>query len=74
MKINLSHYNPRNPNPAITEVSTLITGITLEILEIGLSSFAIHVMKNDTFLEIFLRTKVPLKIRGEARKDIMLML
>ena len=42
------------------KVSTLIIGITLEILEIGLSSFAIHVMKNDTLLEIVLRTKVAL--------------
>ena len=74
MKIKLSQYNPRNLDPAITEVSTLITGITLEILEIGLSSFAIHVMKNDTLLEIVLRTKVALTRRSEVREDIMLML
>ena len=74
MKIKLSQYNPRNPDPAITEVSTLIIGITLEILEISLSSFAIHVMKEDTLLEIFLRTKVALTRRRETREDIMLML
>ena len=74
MKINLSQYNPRNPDPAITELSTLITGITLEILEIGLNTFAIHVMKKDTFLEIVLRTKVALTRRRKVREDIMLML
>ena len=74
MKIKLSQYNPRNPDPSITEVSTLITGITLESLEIGLSSFAIHVMKNDTLIEIVLRKKVALTRRREAREDIMLML
>ena len=64
----------RNPDLAITKVSTLITGITLEILEIGLNTFAIHVMKKDTLLEIFLRTKVSLTRRRYIRKDIMLML
>ena len=58
----------------MTEVSTLIIEITLEILEIGLSTFSIHVMKKDTLLEIVLRTKVALTRRREARKDIMLML
>ena len=74
MNIKLSQYNPRNPYPTITEVSTLITRINLESLEIGLSSFSIHVMKNDTLLEIVLRTKVALTRRREAREDIMLML
>ena len=74
MKIKLSQYNPRNPDPAITEVSTLIKEINLEILEISLSSFAIHVMKEDTFLEIVLRTKVALTRRREKREDIILML
>ena len=74
MKIKPSQYNPRNLDPAITEVSTLITGITLENLKIGLSSFALHVMKKDTLLEIVLRTKVSLTRRREAREDIMLML
>ena len=62
-KIKLSQYNPRNPDLAITKVSTLITEINLEILDIGLSSFAIHVMKKDTLLEIVLRTKVSLTRR-----------
>ena len=66
--------NPRKPDPAITEVSTLIIGITLESLEISLSTFAIHVMKKDTLLEIFLRTKVTLTRRRDIREDMMLML
>ena len=74
MKIKLSQYNPRNPDPSITKVSTLIEGITLESLEIGLSSFSIHVMKNNTLLQIFLRTKVALTRRRETKEDIMLML
>ena len=74
MKTKLLQYNPRNLDPAITEVSTLIIGITLEILEIGLSTFDIHVMKKDTLLEIFLRTKVALIRTRETREDIMLML
>ena len=74
MKINLSQYNPRNPDPTITEVSTLIKGINSESLEISLSLFAIHVMREDTLLKIVLRTKVALTIRREKREDIMLML
>ena len=63
----------KKTNLATTEVSTLIKGITLESLEISLSSFAIHVMKEDTLLEIVLETKVAL-IRRETREDIMIML
>ena len=74
MKIKLSQYNPRNPDLAITEVSTLIIGITLESLEISLSRFAIHVMKEDTLLEIVLRIKVALTRRRDTTEDIMLML
>ena len=74
MKIKLAQYNPRKPELATIEVSTLTKGVNLEILEIGLSSFAIHVMKNDTLLEIFLRTKVALTRRRETREDMMLML
>ena len=74
MKINLSQYNPRNPDPAITEVIILIKGITSKILEISLSLFAIHVMREDTLLEIVLRTKVALTRRRETREHIMLML
>ena len=48
--------------------------ISLESLEICLNTFAIHVMKKDTFLEIVLRTKVALTRRRETREDIMLML
>ena len=73
MKIKLSQYNPRNPDPAIIEVSILIKGITSEILEISLSLFAIHVMREDTLLEIVLRTKVALTRRRETREDIILM-
>ena len=73
MKIKLSEYNPKNLDPTIIEASTLIKGITLEILEISLSSFAIHVMKDDTLLEIVLITKVALT-RRETREYIMLML
>ena len=74
MNIKLSQYNLIKPNLATTEVSTLIKGITLESLEIGLSSFAIHVMKEDTLLEIVLETKVALTRIRETREDIMLML
>ena len=49
-------------------------GITLESLEISLSSFAIHVMKEDTLLDIVLRTKLALTRRRETREDSMLML
>ena len=64
----------KNPDPAITEVSTLIIEINLEFLEISLSLFSIHVMREDTLLEIVLRTKVALTRRRETREDIMLML
>ena len=69
-----AQYNPRKPDLAITEVSTLIKGKDLEILEISLSSFSIHVMKEDTLLEIFLETKVALIRIREIREGIMLML
>ena len=74
MNIKLSQYNPRKPDLDTIEVSTLIKGITLESLEISLSSFTIHVMKEDTFLEVVLRTKLALTTRREKREDIMLML
>ena len=64
----------KNPDPSITKVSTLIIGITLEILEISLSTFSIHVMKEDTLLEIVQEEKVALTRRRETREDIMLML
>ena len=57
-----------------TEVSTLIKGITLESLEISLSTFAIHVIKEDVFLETVLKIKVALTRRRETREGIMLML
>ena len=56
------------------EVSTLIIGITLESLEIGLSTFDIHVMKKDIFLETVLKIMVALTRRRETREYIMLML
>ena len=55
-------------------VSTLIIGITLKILEIGISTFYIHVMKEDTLLEILLKTKVALTRRRTTKEDIMLTL
>ena len=55
----------------ITKVSTFI----LEYLtRIYLNSYALHVMKEDTMLEIVLRTKMALSRRKETREDIMLML
>ena len=65
MKIKLSQYNPRKPDLATTEVSTLIKGINLESLEINISSFAIHVMKDDTLLEIVFKTKLAFTRRRE---------
>ena len=73
VKIKLSQYNPRKPELATIEVSTLTKRETLEILEICLSKFAIHVMKENTLLEIILETKVALIRRRETREDIMLM-
>ena len=70
----LSQYNPRNPDLATIEVSTLIKGITIEILEIYPSKFSIHVMKEDILLEIVLETKVALIRRREKREYIILML
>ena len=40
----------------------------------SISTFAIHVMKEDTLLEIFLETKVSLTRRRKTREDIMLIL
>ena len=51
-----------------------IKEITLESLEICLSTFAIHVMKEDILLETVLKIKVSLTRRRETREDIMLML
>ena len=49
--------------------------ITLEdIIEIYLNSYAIHVMKEDTFPEIFLEIKMALTRISETREDIVLML
>ena len=74
MKIKPSQYNPRKLEQAITEVSTLTSRVTLESINICLSSFNIHVMKEDTLQEIVLETKIDLSRRRETRKDIMLML
>ena len=53
MKINLSQYNPRKAEQTITKVSTLAKRKTLEsITKICLSTFALHVMKEDTLQEI----------------------
>ena len=73
MKIKLSQYNPRKPDLATTEVSILTKGVTLESLEICLSKFDIHAMKEDTLLEIFLETKETLTRIKTTREDIMLM-
>ena len=75
MKIKLSQYNPRKAEQNITKVSTLARRKTLENLtNIFLSSFDIHVMKEDTLQEIVLETKIDLTRGRETRKDIMLML
>ena len=74
MKIKLSQYNPRNPDLATTKVSNLIKIITLESLEICLSTFAIHVMKEDILQDIVLETKIYLTRGRETRKYIILML
>ena len=71
MKIKLSWYNPRREKHTITKVSTLI----LEYLtRIYLNSDALHVMKEDTMLDIFLGTKIALTRKRETRKDVMLTL
>ena len=75
MKIKLSQYNPRKSEQTITQVSTLARIITLEnITKICLSSFTIHVIKEDTLQEIVLETKIDLTRGRETRKYIMLML
>ena len=74
MKIKLSQYNTRKKELATTEVSTLTIRVTLESLEICLSKFAIHVMKEDPLQEIVLETKIALTRRRETTEDIMLML
>ena len=75
MKINLSKYNPRKIEQTITKVSTPTRNITLEYLtEIYLNLDAIHVMKEDTLLEIFLKIKMVLKRRISTEEDIMLTL
>ena len=74
MKIKLSQYNPRNPYLSTTEVSTLIKETTLERLDICLSTFNIHVMKEDILLETILKIKVALTRIRETREDIMLIL
>ena len=77
MKIKLSQYTPRKEEGTIiiTKVSILTTKITLEDkAKIYLKSDAIHVMREDTLLEIVLRTRVALTRIRETREDIMLML
>ena len=75
MKIKLSQYNPIKLEQTIAKVSTPTRKITLEDLaKIYLNSDAIHVMKDDTFPEIVLETKLALTRRTETREDIMLML
>ena len=75
VKINLSQYNPRKAESTITKVSTLTKRKTLEsVTKICLSTFALHVMKEDTLQEIFLETKIYLTRGRETRKHVMLML
>ena len=76
MNIKLSQYTPRKSrrNIIIPKVS-ILTKITLkDIVEIYLKSDAIHVMREDIFLDNFLETKVALIRIRETREDIMLML
>ena len=68
MNINLSLKREKY---TITKVSTLILE---DITIIYLNSDALHVMKEDTMLEIFLGTKMALKRRRETKEDIMLIL
>ena len=80
MKIKLSQHTP-----GITKGSTLITRkeriitkiikITLEDLrEIYLMSYAIHVMRNETSLEMFPELEVDPIRRRTTKEDIMLTL
>ena len=65
MKIKLSQYNPIRENKTITKVSTLI----LKDLTISyLNSDALHVMKEDTMIEIVLRKKMAFEEEREQEK------
>ena len=80
MKIKLSQQTPRKIKGSTiisrkVSIHTRIKKITLEDLtEIYLVSDAIHVMRRDTSLEIFLETKVALTRRRTTKEDIMLTL
>ena len=74
VEIKLLQYNPRKIEQAITEVSTLTRGVTLESLKICLSSFSIHVMIKDTYPDTVQKTKRDLTRKRETRENIMLML
>ena len=67
MKIKLSHYTPRKVEGTIiiTKVSTLILK---ELTRIYLNLDAIHVMKEDTMLEIVLGTKWLSQEEGKQEK------
>ena len=68
MNIKLSQYNPTKVEQTIAKVSTPTRRITLEYLaEIYLNSDVIHVMKEDTFPDIVLETKMALTRRRETR-------
>ena len=71
MNIKLSQYNPRREKQTITKVSTLILE---DLTRIYLNSDALHVMKEDTMLEIVLRTKIAPSRRKGTKEDIMFML
>ena len=70
MNIKLSQYTPIQPKEDLTtlEVSAL-TNIALE--NFCLESYVIHVMKQDTLQEIFLRNRIR---KRETKEDIMLIL
>ena len=71
MRIKLSQYNPKNSKQTIIKVSTFILE---DLTRVYLNLDALHVMKDDTMLEIVLGTKMALTRRREIRKYIMLML
>ena len=77
MKIKLSKYTPIKVEGTIIipKVSILTKEITLEDqARIYPNSNAIHVMREDTMLEIVLETKITLTRIRETREETMLML
>ena len=77
MKIELSQHTPRNSERTIfiAKVSILTRKMSLQdIAKIYLNSNAIHVMRKDTFPEIFLEITRALTRRRKTKEYIMLTL